>query len=219
MYGKVPYDPNKDFEAVSLVTTNDVALTVIPTFPARTIKDLVTLIRSNPGKYSYASAGTGTPSHLVGELFRQSLDLDLVHVPYNGAGPAIAAAVAGHTPISFAAVTPVVPQVREGRLRALALTRRLPTLPNVPTMAEVGYPDVDGENWSALLVPARTPKEIITTLHGEIVKVVALPDIRDRLEALGLEPVASTPDECATRFRAEGAKWARVIQTAGIRAE
>jgi tripartite-type tricarboxylate transporter receptor subunit TctC len=196
-------------------------LSVHPSLPAQTVKDLITLIKANPGKYSYASGGTGSPGHLAGEQLRLSLGVDLVHVPFNSAGLAIGSAVGGHTPISIVAPAPTVPQVREGKLRALAVMSkaRSQTLPDVPTMAEAGYPDVKGENWFGVLVPAGTPREIITLLNRDIVRIVTVSDIRERLAALGFEPVANTPDEFAAQIKTELAKWADVIRAAGIKAE
>src|SRR5207342_1808202 len=155
-------DPLKDFDAITLGGSTPVVLTVNPSVPAHTVKELVALVRANSGKYSYASPGTGTPPQLVGALFRLSLDLDLVHVPFSGGGPAIGSTVAGHTPISFGAMAPAVPLVKDGKLRALAVTSktRAQVLPEVPTMAEAGYPDVEGSSWTAVVVPAGTPKEI-----------------------------------------------------------
>ena len=221
LYNQVPYDPAKDFDPVTLAVTAAVVLTVHPSLPAQTVKDLVALIKAHPGKYSYASPGAGTPPHLVGELFRLSLGLDLVHVPFNGGGPAIGSAVAGHTPISFGSMAPAVPLVKDGKLRALGVTTKIRSqaLPEIPTMAEAGYPDIEGESWFAVLVPAGTPKEIITLLNHEIVKIIALPDMKERLATLGYEPVANTPDACAAQLRAELAKWTKVIRAAGIRAE
>ena len=176
---------------------------------------------SRSAAFAGSSAGTGTPSHLVGEQFRLSLGLDLVHVPFNSAGLAIGATVAGHTPMAFTAPPPAVPQIQERKLRALAVTskKRSQALPDVPTMAEAGYPDIEGEGWFAAVVPARTPKEIITLLYREIVKIVALPDMKERMATLGFEPVGTTPEECATHFRTESAKWTKVIREAGIKAE
>src|SRR5438128_1466717 len=221
LYQRVPYDPTKDFEPVTLAVTAPAVLTVNPTLPVDTVRDLVALIKTHPGKYSYASPGTGTPPHLVGELFRQSLDLDLVHVPFNGGGPAIASAVAGHTPISFGSTAPAVPLVKDGKLRALAVSSktRSQALPETPTMTEAGYPEVEGESWFAVVVPAGTPKDVIALLHREIVKVVALPDMKERLATLGYQPVVSTPAECAAQFASEIAKWAKVIRAAGIKAQ
>ena len=221
LYNHVPYDPIKDFDAVTLAVDSAVVLTVHPSVPAHSVKDLVALIRAGAGKFSYASPGTGTPPQLVGALFRLSLDLDLVHVPFSGGGPAIGSTVAGHTPISFGAMAPAVPLVKDGQLRALAVTSKARTraLPDVPTMAEAGYPEVEGSSWTAVAVPAGTPKEIIAMLNRMIVGIVALPDIKARLGALGYEPIGNTPDECTAFFKAEMAKWSKVIRAAGIRAE
>jgi tripartite-type tricarboxylate transporter receptor subunit TctC len=189
----------KDFDLVSLAVLTTLVITVHPSVPARTLQDFVALIKANPGKYSYASPGTGTPGHLVGETFRLSLGLDLVHVPFNSAGLAVGSAVGGHTQICFASPSPAAQQVIEGKLRGLAVTSktRSQALPTLPTTTELGYPDVMGDNWQGLVVPAGTPKQIIAFLHSEIVKIVALPDIRERLAVLGFEPVASTPEEFA----------------------
>jgi len=221
LYDKVPFDPYKDFDPVTIAVTSPDVLSVNPSLPVETVKDLVALIKANPGKYNFASPGTGTPGHLVGEQFRLSLGLDLVHIPFNSAGLAIGSTVAGHTPIAFTTPPPVVPQVKEGKLRALAVASKMRSraLPGVPTMAEAGYPDIEGEAWFAVIVPARTPKEIIALLHHEIVKLIALPDMKERLATLGFEPVGNTPEECAAQFRTEIAKWAKVIREAGIKTQ
>jgi tripartite-type tricarboxylate transporter receptor subunit TctC len=222
LYEKVPYDPYKDLEPIIDAVTNTLVLAVNPSVPAQTVRELVALVKASPGKYSYASTGTGTVAHLAGELFRLSLGLDLVHVPFNGAGPAITSTLGGHTPISFTGVTPVVPHALQGKLRALAVTSetRLPVLPDVPTMAEAGYPDIQGENWTVLLAPTGTPTEIIAFLNREIANVLTMPDVRERLTALGYEPVAaSTRQACATLIRAEISKWGKVVRDAGIKAE
>ena len=221
LYNKVPYDPYKDFDPVTIAVTAPPVLTVHPSLPVQTVRDLVGFIKAHPGKYNFASPGTGTPGHLVGELFRLSLGLDLVNIPFNSAGLAIGSTVAGHTPIAFTAPPPVVPQVKEGKLRALAVASktRLQALPDVPTMAEAGYPDIEGEVWLAVIVPARTPKEIIALLLREIVKTIALPDMKERMATLGFDPVGSAPEECAAYFRTEAAKWAKVIRQAGIKAQ
>jgi|GraSoi_2013_40cm_1033754.scaffolds.fasta_scaffold56379_1 tripartite-type tricarboxylate transporter receptor subunit TctC len=221
LFSKVPYDPLKDFDPVTLAVTTPMVLTVHPSLPANTVKDLVTLIKANPRKYSYASGGLGSPGHLVGEQFRLSFGLDLVHIPYNSGGLAIGSAVAGHTPICIVAAAPSVPQVQESKLRALAVTgkTRMQALPGVPTMAESGYPDIDGDNWTAVLVPAGTPKEIVALLNREIVKIIALPDMKKLMAELGFDPVANTPDEFAAQIKSEIAKWAAVIKTANIKIE
>jgi tripartite-type tricarboxylate transporter receptor subunit TctC len=221
LYHKVPYEFEKDFDPITLAVATTLVLTVHPSMPAHTVKDLVSLIKANPGKYSYASPGTGTPGHLVGEIFRLSLGLDLVHVPFNSAALAVGSAVAGHTPICFASPSPAAQQVIEGKLRGLAVTSktRSQALPDLPTTAEAGYPAVAGDNWQAVVVPAGTPKEIIAILHREIIKIIALPDIRERLLVLGFEPVASTPEEFATRAKVEFEKWAKVIQASNIKVQ
>lgn len=221
IFDKVPYDPFKDFAPITLAVTSPAVLSVNPSLPAKTMQDLVTLIRTHPGKYSFASGGTGTQPHLAGEQFRLSLGLDLVHVPYNGGGPALASAIAGHTPISFSTLSPAVPHIKEGKLRALAVTSRTrsPAVSDVPTMAEAGYPDIEGDTWVGVLAPAGTGGHIVTLLNREIVKILSLPALKERLVALGYEPVGSTPDEYADQIKTEFAKWAKVIRSAGIRVQ
>jgi tripartite-type tricarboxylate transporter receptor subunit TctC len=220
MYETVPYDPYKDFDAVTIAVTSPTVLTVHPSLPVQNVKDLVALIRSGGKKYSFASPGTGTPPHLIGEHFRLSLGLDLVHVPFNSAGLAITSTLAGHTPIAFTSLPPAVTQVQEGKLRALAVTSKMrsPALPNTPSMVEAGYPDIEGQGWFAFIVPAGTPKDITALLNREIIKTIALPDIKEKMTALGFEAVGSTPDEAAALFRSESTRWARVIREAGIKA-
>jgi tripartite-type tricarboxylate transporter receptor subunit TctC len=219
LFDKIPYDPYKDFDPVTLAVASAGVLTVNPSVPARTVKDLVALIRANSGKYSFSSAGAGTQSHLAGEQLRLSQGLDLVHVPYNSGGLAIASVVAGHTPIGFTSPAAALPQIKDGNVRALAVTskKRSQILPDVPTIAEAGYPDIEGDSWVGVLVPAGTPKDIIALLHREIVNILALPDIKERLATLGYDPVASTPEEFATRIRGEIAMWAKVIRAANIK--
>jgi tripartite-type tricarboxylate transporter receptor subunit TctC len=219
LYEKVPFDPDKDFEPVTMAVKSATLLTVHPSVPAHSVKELVALINANPGKYSYASPGIATPPHLLGELFRLSLKLDLVHVPFNSGGLAIGSAVAGHTPISFGASAPAVPHVKDGKLRALALSgkTRAPGLPEVPTMAEAGYPEITGETWFGVVVPTGTPKQIIALLHREIVKALAQPDVKARVTTLGFEPVGSTPAELAAQMKDDAVKWGKVIRDAGIK--
>jgi tripartite-type tricarboxylate transporter receptor subunit TctC len=221
LYPQVPYDPIKDFDPVTIAVTAPAVITVHPSLPAHSVKELVELIKANAGKYSFASPGTGTPPHLVGELFRLTLGLDLVHVPFNGGGQAIASAVAGHTPISFGSMAPAVPLVKEGKLRALAVTtkRRSQALPDVPTMAESGYPEIEGESWFAVVVPAGTPGEITALLRRQIIKVMALPAMKERLTTLGYDTVGSTAEECSAQFKTELVKWTKVIREAGTKVQ
>lgn len=221
LFERVNFDPYKDFEPIALAVSFASALAVHPSVPAKSVTDLVSHIKSNPGKYNYASPGLGTPSHLLGEQFRVTLGLDLVHVPYTGSGPAIAAAVAGHTPICFAAMSAAAPQAKDGKLRVLAVLSKNPSasMPDVPTIAAAGYPDITGDGWVGALAPAGTPKETIALLNREIVKIIALPEIKERLSGLGLDPVGGTPENFAQQLRAEGEKWAKVIRTANIKAQ
>lgn len=221
LFEKVPYDPRKSFDAVTVAATAPTLLTVHPSVPTRTVRELVALIKASPGKFSYASPGTGTPPHLLGELFRLSLKLDIVHVPFRSGGLAIASAVAGHTPISFGALPPAVPHVRDGKLRGLAVTSAKGSLalPDVPTIAEAGYPDIAADIWTAVLVPAGTPKEIVGLLQREIARLMTLPDVKDRMASLGYQPIANAPDECAAHIASETTKWAKVIRDASIKVQ
>jgi tripartite-type tricarboxylate transporter receptor subunit TctC len=221
MYDAVPYDPYKSFDPITVAVRSPTVLTVHPSLAVRTVKDLVALVKSSKAKYSFASPGIGTPPHLIGEHFRLSFDLDLVHVPFNSAGLAVGSAVAGHTPIAFSSLPPAVPQIKEGKLRALAVTSRdrSRALPEVSSMTEAGYPDIEGEGWFAFIVPGGTPKDITTVLHREIVKSLALPDISEKMATLGFETVGSSPQEAAALFKAESVRWAKVIRQAGIKAD
>jgi len=215
------YDPLKDFDAVTLAAQTPVVLAVNPAVPAKTVKELVEWIKANPGKESYASPGTGTPPQLTGALFVHALKLDLVHVPFSGGGPAVEATVGNHTPISFGAMAPAVPLIKNGDLRALAVTgkTRSPTLPDIPTMAESGFPEVEGATWTAMVVPAGTPKDIIASLHDMIVKSLGAPDVKDKLAAMAYVPIGNSPEECAAFFKSEMDKWGKVIKDAGLKAE
>lgn len=221
LYDKVPYHVLKDFEAVTLAAIFPSAMLVNPSVSAKTVQELVALIKANPNKYSFASPGFGTPSHLLGEQFRVAAGLDLVHVPYGGSGPVITSVVAGNTPIGFAALSAAVPQIIDGKLRALAVMsdHRSQALPDLPTIAEAGYPELGGDAWVGVLVPTGTSPDIIALLHREIVKIIATPDMKERLATLGLEPVGNSPEEFTAQMKVEMEKWAKVIRAARIKAE
>src|SRR5882724_432121 len=208
-------------DAVAIAATTMQVLAVHPSVPAQTVQELVALIRNNPGKYSYGSAGVGTGAHLTGELFRTSLKLDLVHVPYGGGGPAIAAVVAGHTPLAFGSGAATIPQHQDGKLRALAVggKKRLKGLPTIPTFREAGYPDVECDAVVGVLAPAKTPKDIVTLLNREIAAAVAPPEVQERLATLGFETDNITPEELAAFLKAEIPRWAGVIQAARIKVD
>ena len=220
LFETVPYDFHKSFDAVTLAATAPTVLTVHPSVQAKTVKELVTLVKNSPGKFSYASPGVGTPPHLLGELFRLSLQLDIVHVPFNSGGAAIGSTLAGHTPVSFGALPPAVQHVKDDKLRALALTGTTTSqaLPGIPSIAEAGYPEIAADIWTAVLVPAGTPKELTGLLQREIAKLMAQQDVKERLASLGYQPVANTSDECAAHIGAEYIKWRKVIREAGIKA-
>jgi tripartite-type tricarboxylate transporter receptor subunit TctC len=221
LYAKVPYDPFKDFAPVTLAATTPNVLLVHPSIPANNVKELIAFLKDNNGKYSYAHSGIGTTSHLSGEMFRHSQDLDLVAVPFAGAAPAVRSTLAGHTPIAFTVLTPAVPQVREGKLRALAVTtpKRSSALPDVMTMAEAGLPGQESDTMSGVVVPAHTPSPIIELLNREIDKAMIEPEAAQKLASLGFDTIDTTPEEFSSRIQTEIPKWAKVIQTAGIKAE
>jgi tripartite-type tricarboxylate transporter receptor subunit TctC len=219
LYAKVPYDPYKDF--IPLTMVGDIANTLIihPSVPAASVKELVTAMKANPGKYNnFAHAGVGTTPHLSGELFRLTTGVDMVHVPFAGAGPAIQSTVAGHTPIMFTTLAPAVPQVKAGKLRALAVMAktRSPALPDVPTMEQAGFKDQEANTFVAALLPAGTPKRIVDLVYGEIIAALKQPDVRARLASIGIDAVGNSSEEFSAQIKAEIAKWGKVIKDAKI---
>ena len=221
LYAKVPYDPIKDFSAVTLVAASPNVVVVNPQVPAKTLPELVQLIRDNPGKYSYAGPGIGSTPQLGGELFRLTYKLDLVHVPFTGAAPAVESTIGGHTPIAFTALPSSMSAIRAGQVRAigLAATERASQLPDVPTFAEQGVKDQEADTLTGIVAPAGTPKDIVELLARTIAKGVAEPEVRERLMALGFRPVANTPDEFAARIKLEIEKWGKVVHDANLRIE
>jgi len=221
LFAKLPFDPDKDLAPVTLAVSAPNVLTVNPSLPARNLIELVALIKSNPGKYTYTSGGVGTQGHLLGEMLRLSQALDIVHVPFNGAAPAIASAMAGHTPIAWSTVASAAQALETEQLRPLALASKTRSqhLSDLPTTAEAGYPDIQGDSWVGLLAPAGTPNEIIRAVQREIAGIIALPDVKERLPTLGFEAVASTPEEFASRIKVETEMWGKVIRAANIKPE
>ncbi len=218
LHKKIPYDPYKDFAPVTIAAAAPNIVVVNPNDSAKTLSELIAEIRNNPGKYSFASSGTGTTPHLSGELFRLSFKLDMVHVPFTGAGPSLEATVGGHTPIAFSALPSAVPLVKGGSLRPLAVTsaERVKALPDVPTMAEAGTPGQEAETLLFVLFPAGTPKEIVQLVHDTISKIVQMPDIEKRFNTLGFRPISMTPEQVSSRIKSEIALWAKVIHDANM---
>jgi tripartite-type tricarboxylate transporter receptor subunit TctC len=216
---KMPYDVAKDLAPVSLAAMTPLILVAHPSLPVKTVKELVELIRKRPGQLSYASAGTGGVQHLSGELLKITMNLDLVHVPYKGAGPVMPDLIGGHVPMFFSGMPPAMPHVRAGKLRALAVTttKRSPAAPEVPTMAEAGVPGFDISNWFAYFVPSGTPPDIIVRLNSEINRGLKQQDVRDKLGNVGAEAVGTSPEELAKFVRAESEKFARLIKLSGAK--
>jgi tripartite-type tricarboxylate transporter receptor subunit TctC len=219
LYKSLPYDPDKDLTAITRLANTPTVIVVHPSVPAKTMTELVALMKSGDTKYhGYAHPGVGTPSNLSGELFKLSQNINLPAIPFTGGGPMIQSVVGGHTPIAFSSLAPAAGQIKAGNIRALAVTaeRRDPTMPDIPTMAEAGYPDQIGETPVGLLAPAGTPKPIIDLLHRKLVQIIAQPDTRQKLAVIGFTPIGDSPAEFAAYLKAEHAKWAKVIKEANI---
>jgi tripartite-type tricarboxylate transporter receptor subunit TctC len=221
LYARVPYDAVKDFVPVTLVAVSPNVVVINPSVPAKSLPELVQLIRDNPGKYSYAGPGVGSTPQLGGELFRLAFGLDLVHVPFTGAAPAVQATVGGHTPVAFTALPSSLAAIQAGQLRALgvAATERASQLPDVPTFAEQGIKDQEADTITGMVAPAGTPKEIVDLLYREIAKAVAQPDVKERLTTLGFKAVANSPAEFGARIKLEMEKWSKVVHDAKLRIE
>ena len=218
---KVPYDAIKSFAPVTIAAASPQVVVVHPSFPAKNMQELIALAKASPGKYNYASLGIGFGQLSSERLFRLGLGLDVVRVPFPGAAPIITSTLAGHTPMAFLGLPPAAPHIKEGTLRALAVTstKRSPVFPNVPTMAESGVPDQESELIIGVLVPAATPKPIVDQLQRQVARIVALPDVKERLDALGFAPVASTPDAYAAQIKADIETWSKVVREANIKVE
>jgi tripartite-type tricarboxylate transporter receptor subunit TctC len=218
---KMPYDPVKDLAPVTLVATTPNLLVVHPSLPVRTVKDLVALARSKPGSINYASSGSGSAGHLAGELFNRVANIQMVHIPYKGAAPALTDVVAGQAQLYFTSPISAQPFVKGGRLRMVAVTslKRSPSMPDIPTVAESGYPDFDVVSWWGVLTPAAVPKEIIGKLHTEIVKVLALPEIKAKFADQGADVALNTPEQFAAYIKTEIAKWGKLIKELGVKSE
>ena len=221
LMGKMPFRTPEDFAPISLLVTVPELLVVTPSFPAKTVQELIAMAKAQPGKLSYASSGNGSAQHLAAELFKMRTGTDIQHVPYKGGSLAVADVAAGHVPFYFGNMSAALPQARGGKVRALAVTspQRSPAAPEVPTMAESGVGGCEIFEWNALLAPAATPKEVVARLHAEVVKVMAMEDIRAKFADLGAQPVGSNPEELAAFLKVEMTKWAEVVKTANVKIE
>jgi tripartite-type tricarboxylate transporter receptor subunit TctC len=221
LYPSLPFDPVRDFMPVTMVNSAPLQLLVHPTVPATSVAALIALAKAQPGKLDYASGGVGSTPHLAGELFRSLSGIDVVHVPYKSGPPAVADLLAGQVAFMLENVPGTMPFVRDGKLRALAVTsaQRSPLAPDLPTMAEAGVPGYEMIGWNGMLVAKGTPPEIVARLHREAAKILHTPEMAQQLVALGAEPVGDTPDEFGAFFKAEMTRWGKIIKEKGIRAE
>ena len=221
LLGKVPYDTMRDFAPVTIMAIAPNALVAHPSFPAKSVKELIAVAKQKPGAINYASGGSGSTPHLAAALFAVMAGVQLTHVPYKGTGPATADLVGGQVQIAFLGIPTVLPHIRSGKLRALAVTgtKRSPELPGVPTVAEAGVPGYELSPWYGLLAPAGTPSAVVTRLAAEATKIVHEPAMREQLVAQGAEPAGGTPEEFARTLRSDAALWKKVVKEAGIRAD
>jgi tripartite-type tricarboxylate transporter receptor subunit TctC len=217
----VPYDPRKDLVPVARIGSTPLVLVIHPSVPARSVKELIALLRARPDDFTYASAGNGTPQHLSAELFKTLANVKMTHVPFKGSGPAMIDVISGQIPITFEVFITALSYVKSGRLRALAQTgaARSTHLPEVPTIGEIGVPGYESIGWYGVFAPAGTPPAITARVHAELTRIMATADMRQRMQELGADPARETPDEFAAFIRAEIAKWAKVIRESGATAD
>jgi tripartite-type tricarboxylate transporter receptor subunit TctC len=221
LYDKVPYDLERDFAAVTNVAGSSNLLVVHPGVPAQSVKDLIAILKTNPGKYNYGSSGVGGAGHLAMALFTSMASVDAVHIPYKGGAPAVTDLVAGRLHLMMANLTTAQPHIRAGRLRGLGVGTRVrtPLFPEMPTIAEAGVPGYEANNWNGIVVPRKTPRAIIERLHREVHAVLNDSAVKNRFAVQGLEPIGDTPAEFAQYLRHEAAKWGKLVKTAGIKPE
>jgi tripartite-type tricarboxylate transporter receptor subunit TctC len=221
LYAKLPYDPVKDFAPVTLITSVPNVLVLHPSVPAKNVAELIALAKARPGQLNFASGSTGSAGHLAGELFKTMAGVDMVHIPYKGAAPAVVDLLAGHVSLMFDNLSSALPNIKVARVRALAVTtlKRSPLLPQLPTISEAGLKGFDISTWFGIFAPAGTPPDIVAKLNAETVRVLNAPGMKERLLTLGAEPVGNKPDEFAAFVRLEIQKYATVIKAAGAKAD
>ena len=219
LYPKLPYDAIRDFAPITVLATVPNGMAVHPSLPVKTARDFVALAKAKPGELLYASGGSGSASHLAGEYFKLLTKIDMVHVPYKGTGPAMISMISGQTTMTITGMVALMPHVKSNRLKLLgvATMKRLSIMPDIPTINESGVPGYDANQWYGVLTQAAVPRDIIAKLHADIVKVLARPDIKERLAADGAEPVANTPEQFAAHIKAEIARWAPVVKASGAK--
>jgi len=220
LYGKLPFDPARDFAPIAQTGTMSNIIVVHPVVPAKTLKEFVALAKRSPGQITYATPGAGSSAHLSGELLKKVAGIDIVAVPYKGGGQAVVDSLAGHVPVFFASVPVVITHVAAGRLKAIAVTtgKRAAAMPDVPTVAEAGYPGCQIDNWYGLVAPAGTPRAVIDRLNREVTVVLLTQDVVTRIRELGHDTATSTPEQFGALIRSENAKWAKVVKEVGVSA-
>jgi tripartite-type tricarboxylate transporter receptor subunit TctC len=217
----MPYDTVKDFSPVIWAAVSPNVLVVNPTLPVKSVGELIALAKAKPGSLSYASTGNGSSNHISMELFKSLAGVDIVHIPYKGSGPAVTDLLGGQVQLMFDNAPNVMPQVKAGRLRALGMSsaKRASFAPDIPTVAESGVPGYEVAVWFGLVAPAGTPREIVQKLNAEVLRILAMPDVRERFVSQGVEPVGSTPEQFGEHIKSQMAKWGKVVRDAGVKAE
>jgi tripartite-type tricarboxylate transporter receptor subunit TctC len=221
LYKNLGYDPEKDFEPISVIGTQTNVLYTHPSVPAKSLAELIAHAKDNPGKLSFGSGGIGTPAHLAGELLKIEAKIDMTHVPFRGTGPALQAVIGGHVPMAYNPPSPLIPHIQSGAIRPIAITtlKRTAVLPEVPTIAESGFPGFEATTWHALVAPAGTPKDVIAALHRATAATVNDPAVRQALTDLGIDVVGGTPEELRAYLKSEIPKWAKLVRASGAKVD
>jgi len=221
LYSKLPYDVLKDFAIITVLGSAPTMVVIHPSLPPKTFQEFVAFVKANHQSLSYGSAGIGSTAHLTGELLNQLLHINIAHIPYKGESESLADVISGQLPLTFTTLPAALPQVKAGKVRGLAITTRHPSplAPGIPAAAESGLPGFEVSAWNAVYAPAAMPKELVARIHADIVKILALPDVRERLVTLGIDRVGNSPEEAAAYLRAETARWSKVIKAANMRAD
>jgi tripartite-type tricarboxylate transporter receptor subunit TctC len=221
LYKNLGYDPEKDFEPITMVGTQTNVLYVHPSLPAKSLGELIAYAKANPGKLSFGSGGIGTPAHLAGELLKIEAKIDMTHVPFRGTGPALQAVIGGHVPMAYNPPPPLLPHLQNGTIRALAITtlKRTAALPDVPTIAELGFPGFEATTWHGIVAPAGTPKEVVAALHRAAAAALNDAEVSKALSDLGVDIVANTPEQFRAHIASEIPKWAAIVKASGAKVD